>query len=41
MEPTRFDRLTKEVVQPSSRRRVIGGVLGGVLASLLGTRVDA
>jgi hypothetical protein len=35
----RFDALLREVATPSSRRRIVGGVLGGVAALVAGTAV--
>jgi hypothetical protein len=35
----RFDALLREVASPTSRRRIVGGVLGGVAALVAGTAV--
>jgi hypothetical protein len=35
----RFDAVLREVANPTSRRRVVGGVLGGVAALVAGTAV--
>jgi hypothetical protein len=35
----RFDALLREVTSPTSRRRIVGGVLGGVAALVAGTAV--
>jgi hypothetical protein len=35
----RFDTLVREVATPTSRRRIVGGVLGGVAALVAGTAV--
>jgi hypothetical protein len=35
----RFDALLREVASPTSRRRIVGGVLGGVAALIAGTAV--
>jgi hypothetical protein len=35
----RFDTLLREVATPTSRRRIVGGVLGGIAALVAGTAV--
>jgi hypothetical protein len=35
----RFDALLREIANPTSRRRIVGGVLGGVAALVSGTAV--
>ena len=41
MEDTRFDRVARSLAQASSRRRALGGVLGGTFAVLTGSSVVA
>jgi hypothetical protein len=41
MDPQNFDRLVRTLVQPASRRRALGGLLGGMLTAVVGTGAGA